>query len=360
MISISLCMIVKNEEDVIGRCLECVKDVVDEIIVVDTGSTDSTIEIVKKYTNKVYHFNWVDDFSKARNYAFSKASKDYIMWLDADDVIFETDLANLKQLKNNLDTSVDMVMMKYNVAFDEYDNPTLSYYRERLVSRKKNYQWISPIHEVIPPSGNIIYSDIAISHKKLHSSDKSRNLRIFNKMLMEGLELDPRQQFYYSRELYYNGQYQKAIDNFNNFLDSKQGWVENCISACIDLSDCYKKINDNNNAFLALLRSFEFDKPRPEICCKLGNHFLENNNVEIAIFWYELAISNKPDMKNGGFHNADYFGYIPYIQFCVCYDKIGNMEKAIFYNNKAGRLKPNDKASLYNKNYFQSKNIANQ
>ena len=50
MISISLCMIVKNEEDVIGRCLECVKDVVDEIIIVDTGSNDSTIEIVKKYT----------------------------------------------------------------------------------------------------------------------------------------------------------------------------------------------------------------------------------------------------------------------------------------------------------------------
>lgn len=178
MISISLCMIVKNEEDVIGRCLECVKGVVDEIIIVDTGSTDSTIEIVKKYTNHIYHFNWVDDFSKARNYAFSKATKDYLMWLDADDIIFENDIINLKQLKNNLDTSVDMVMMKYNVAFDEYDNPTLSYYRERLMSRKKNYQWISPIHEVIPPSGNIIYSNIAIAHKKLHSSDKSRNLRI--------------------------------------------------------------------------------------------------------------------------------------------------------------------------------------
>lgn len=360
MITISLCMIVKNESDVIGRCLECVKDFIDEIIIVDTGSTDSTIEIAKKYTDKIYNFNWVDDFSKARNYAFSKASKDYIMWLDADDIIFENDMLKLKQLKNTLDTSVDMVMMKYNVAFDEYDNPTLTYYRERLMSRKKNYRWISPIHEVIPPSGNIIYSDIAIAHKKLHSSDKSRNLRIFNKMINQGLELDPRQQFYYSRELYYNGQYQKAIDNFNKFLNSKQGWTPNCISACIDLSDCYQKINDTNNAFFSLLRSFEFDKPQPEICCKLGNYFLENNNIEIAIFWYELAISNKPDMKNGGFHNADYFGYIPYIQLCVCYDKIGNTQKAIFYNNKAGELKPNNKAFLYNKNYFESKHIHHQ
>lgn len=360
MIRISLCMIVKNEEDVIGRCLECVKDIVDEIIIVDTGSTDSTIEIVKKYTPKIYHFKWVDDFSKARNYAFSKATQDYIMWLDADDILFENDRIHLKQLKNDLAPSIDMVMMKYHVAFDEHNNPTLSYYRERLLSRKKNYQWISPIHEVIPPSGNILYSDIAIAHKKLHPSDKTRNLKIFNKMITEGLELDPRQQFYYSRELYYNGQYQKAIENFNQFLDSKQGWIENCISACIDLSDCYQKINQPHNALLALLKSFEFDKPRPEICCKLGNHFLENNSIEIAIFWYELAISNPSDMKNGGFHHTDYCGYIPYIQLCVCYDKLGNTEKAIFYNNKAGKLKPNDKAFLYNQNYFQTKNTTNQ
>ena len=88
--------------------------------------------------------------------------------------------------------------------------------------------------------------------------------------------------------------------------------------------------------------------------------FLENNDVEIAIFWYELAISNQSDIKNGGFHNLDYCGYIPYIQLCVCYDKLGNTEKAIFYNNKAGKLKPNDKAFLYNQNYFQTKNTNNQ
>ena len=92
MVEISLCMIVKNEEDVIGRCLECVKEVVDEIIIVDTGSTDSTVEIAKEYTNKIYNFEWVDDFAKARNYSFSKATKDYIMWLDADDIILEKDL----------------------------------------------------------------------------------------------------------------------------------------------------------------------------------------------------------------------------------------------------------------------------
>ena len=355
MVEISLCMIVKNEEDVIGRCLECVKEVVDEIIIVDTGSSDSTIEIASKYTSKIYNFEWVDDFSKARNYSFSKATKDYIMWLDADDIILEKDLLELRELKKTLDTSVDIVMMKYNVAFDEKNNPTLTYYRERLLSRKKNYQWISPIHEVISPYGNVIYSDIAISHKKLHASDKSRNLKIFNKMIEEGITLDARQQFYYARELYYHKQYEKSIEIFNNFLNSKQGWSENCISACIDLSNCYTQLNDENNALLSLFRSFEFDKPRPEVSCKLGNYFLEKQQLENAIFWYKLAIAVKPNLNNGGFYNEDYSGYIPYIQLCVCYDKMGDVEKAIYYNNKAGEIKPFSNSFLYNKRYFENK-----
>ncbi len=107
---------------------------------------------------------------------------------------------------------------------------------------------------------------------------------------------------------------------------------------------------------MSLFRSFEFDKPRPEICCKLGNYFLENNKLETAIFWYKLAISIKPDVTNGGFYNEDYSGFIPYIQLCVCYDKFGDTEKAIFYNNKAGELKPFDRSFLYNKNYFENKN----
>ncbi len=80
--TISLCMIVKNEEKVIGRCLDSVQDITDEIVIVDTGSTDCTKEIVSRYTDKVYDFQWIDDFSAARNFAFSQATKSYILWLD--------------------------------------------------------------------------------------------------------------------------------------------------------------------------------------------------------------------------------------------------------------------------------------
>lgn len=87
MNTISLCMIVRNEEDVLGRCLASAADLMDEIIIVDTGSTDHTKEIAAEYTEKIYDFPWIDDFSAARNTAFSKANCDYCMWLDADDIL---------------------------------------------------------------------------------------------------------------------------------------------------------------------------------------------------------------------------------------------------------------------------------
>lgn len=354
MITLSLCMIVKNEEDVLRRCLDSVKDIVDEIIIVDTGSTDKTKSIAKDFTDKIFDFKWCDDFSKARNYSFSKATKEYIMWLDADDVILESDKIAIEELKNTLPPNIDVVMLNYNAAFDENGNPIFTYSRERILKRDKQFKWVGRIHEVIVPSGNIIYSNAAITHRKMHINDNKRNLRIYEKMIKEGIKLDTREKYYYARELYYNNKYKKAISVFNKFLDCEDGFVENKINACLDLYNCYKAIGKDKASLISLLKSFEYDTPRAEIACNIGNYFFNRQLYNIAIFWYKLASTKKPNIQNGGFCLIDYYGYIPYLQLCICYYKLGEYDISKEYNEKAGKIKPNDKTYLNNKAFFDN------
>ncbi len=353
MPTISLCMIVRDEESVLGRCLDCVKNIADEIIIVDTGSKDKTKEAASLYTDKVYDFEWVDDFSAARNFSFSKAKMDYIMWLDADDVIDSENQKKLLELKSSLDPSTDIVMMKYNVAFDDNGNPTFSYYRERLIKRSRNFLWKGAIHEVITPVGNIKHSDIEILHKKQKVNDPDRNLRIFQKLITDGKALDTRQKYYYARELYFHEKYTDAIKAFKEFFDADDKWVENSINACLDISRCYMMLGKISEALKSLLQSFIYDSPRAEICCEIGLIKMAEQKYREAIFWYELAAEMKQPIQNGGFLSVDCYGYIPYMQLCVCYDKLGNYQKASECNERAGKIKPNDKNYLANKKYFQ-------
>ncbi len=95
---VSLCMIVKNEENYLPSCLNSIKDIVDEIIIVDTGSTDKTVDIAKSFGAKVYYFPWHNNFSEARNESLKHATKDWILILDADDELSTKNQENLKDL----------------------------------------------------------------------------------------------------------------------------------------------------------------------------------------------------------------------------------------------------------------------
>lgn len=149
MITVSLCMIARDEEAVLGRCLQSVEGIAEEIIVVDTGSQDATREIARAHGAKVYDWAWRDDFAAARNEAFSHASMEYILWLDADDVMDEENRQKFLALKETLDPSIDMVMMRYHVAFAANGTPTLTFYRERLMRRSASFRWQGRVHEAI-------------------------------------------------------------------------------------------------------------------------------------------------------------------------------------------------------------------
>ena len=354
MPTISLCMIVKDEEMHIERCLDSMSELVEEIIIVDTGSTDRTVEIVSDYTSKVYSYPWKDDFSDARNYSFSRASMDYCMWMDADDILEKEEKDKFLQLKQSLAPDIDFVMMKYNTSFDEAGRPSFSYFRERWIRNCTQYRWIGAVHEVIPPSGKVIYSDIAISHKKKGAGDPDRNLRIYQKMIAEGNHLEPRHQYYYGRELYYHKQYEESVSVLEQFLLSSEGWIENKIEACSICANCYIQLGQEQSALMALLRSMSFDLPRAELCCEIGKYFLNHGNYHNAIYWYETALNIPKNEYTGGFILPDCYDYVPLLQLCVCYDKLGNRQKAKEYNERAGACKPYSQAYLYNKRYFDS------
>ena len=353
MATISLCMIVKNEQEVLGRCLDSIKSLVDEIIIVDTGSNDGTIEIAKRYTNRVYNFVWVDDFSLARNYSFSRATCDYVLWLDADDVLEGENIEAFRKLKSELNDGIDVVMMKYNIAFDD-DKPTYSYFRERILKRSKNFRWQEPVHEVIVPSGNIIYSDVAISHRKQKPNEQGRNLRLYQIQLSQNKKLSARGQFYYARELYFNGHTDDAIVWFSKFLKNKRAWIENKIDAYLMLARCFEQKGIREKVIKNLLQALVISSPNAEICCGLGDWYLAAKLYSTAIFWYQAALSIDANELKYGFVNADYCGFIPCIQLCVCYFHINKVDLAKNYNEKAATFKPNHPSVFHNRKIFQT------
>lgn len=347
-------MIVRDEEKVIGRCLESVKGIFDEIIIVDTGSKDKTKEIASKYTSKIYDFKWIDDFSAARNFSFSKATKEYIFWLDADDIIKEKDRIKLLKLKESLSSDIDVVLMKYDLTTSLNGNVICTFPRERLLKRAKNFVWYDCVHEYIKLEGNMINVDISVTHVSKHKNS-TRNLDILKKMIADGKELTNRNKFYYARELFINKKYEEAIPYFTEFLETSNGLISNYIDSCLDLECCYKQIGDEKNRLKTLLKSFEYDSPHAETCCRIGFYYKEKKEYKKAISWFSIATNLKKPEGNTTSVMHDNWGYIPYMEMCSCYYKLKNYKQAYLCNEKAGNFKPDDSVYLHNKDLFENK-----
>lgn len=342
----SLCMIVKNEEKCLARCLDSVKDIFDEVIVADTGSTDDTRRIAHDYTQKVYDFPWCDDFSAARNFSFSKASGDYIAWLDADDVLEEADRVRFLQLKETLSFETDVVMMPYEAHDGFYC------YRERLVKRMAHFSWVGFVHEVIPPRGRLVYADITVRHRPEKSGAPSeRNLRLYEKKLASGVRFTARETYYYARELAEHGKNEKAAKLLKEFLEMPQGWYADKREACLML---YALLigTDAVGAKAYLARSFEYAYVTPKALCLMGDEALRTGHMEQAVFWYRAALECPKEYRHDGFVQTDYEEYYPSLSLCLCFDRLGERETAAAYNERAALARPDSDKVRYNRAYF--------
>ncbi|MBO5022275.1 MAG: glycosyltransferase [Clostridia bacterium] len=354
MKTLSLCLIVKNEEKTLPISLKNAKIYADEIIIVDTGSTDNTKKVAQKFTDKIFDFAWQDDFSKARNYAFDLATGEYLMWLDADDFV-PTETANNIANWKNFDDDADVLLCPYITNFDKNLTPLFQFNRERIVKNQKRFRFHDRVHEVIVPSGKIVYKDeIKIYHNKKNHTYTTRNLDIYNKMIANGEKFTPRNQFYYARELFFHQKYEEAIHAFSKFLADGKGWAENNIEACLNMAKCYMAIEEENKALSTLFGSFVYDLPRGEILYEIGNIYLKKQLWESAIYYYKLALSSAPNTKGGGFVNVDACTFLPALQLCFCYNKIGDNLTALHYHQISKNFKPDDEKVKYNDEYFKN------
>ncbi|KAJ51366.1 glycosyltransferase involved in cell wall biosynthesis [Clostridium tetanomorphum] len=220
---ISLCMIVKNEEDNLDRCLKSIEGIVDQIIIVDTGSTDSTVNIAQKYTDEIYYYKWDNDFSAARNFSLEKAKGDWILLLDGDDEVPEEYKNKILELTSN--KNIEGYFFKtINFLNSSYNNKDVIVNSNfRLFQNKPFYRFSGRIHEQLAsnikkicPEAILKTEDIEIYHygylqENVEKKNKrQRNLKILEEEIKASPN-DPFTEFNLASEYYSLRQYDKAI-----------------------------------------------------------------------------------------------------------------------------------------------------
>lgn len=347
---ISVCLIVKNEEKVVERCLRSVTPFADEIIVADTGSDDKTKDIANKFTDKIYDFEWVYDFSAARNYAFSKAASDYLFWLDADDVIRGEDAAKINELKKEK-TRADTYMFKYIAGIDSDGRPAFTYYRERLMRNCKYARFKGFVHECVPPFGKIEYRDIAVIHKKEKPSPPKRNLEIFERNIDNGVILNAREQYYYAKEYFYLGNYKRCTDELEKYLGMNNLYYADEWDAMLTMFYCCEKTGKRGGEKY-LFESLEKFGPDSKTLCFLGDYYKKNLKIGDAENYYKMAMLCEDEEKNR-FREEKYEFLEPCLRLVVLYFEIGRYETAKKYHEMSKNRYPNDESVKFNDRFFK-------
>jgi glycosyltransferase involved in cell wall biosynthesis len=241
--TVSLCIIVKNEEKFIDKCLSSASDVVNEIIIVDTGSTDDTIKIAEGYNAQIYHFTWNDSFSDARNFSISKARFDWILLLDADEMLDAGDKTKFLDYINTT-KSDGCHFLTYNYIGEIGQGSYSLHNAFRLLRNNRRYRFEGAIHEQIRridgkdiEPGTFDVQDIHIHHYGYldevvrEKNKRERNVPIITRLL----ERDPNNSFMLfnlGNEYMASGKYTEALEQYDKAygsMDTTQAYAPHLI-----------------------------------------------------------------------------------------------------------------------------------
>lgn len=302
--SIALTLIAKNEIKNIDRLAASIEGCFDKVIFVDTGSTDGTVERAKELGFQVEHFEWIQDFSAARNYALSFVDTDYWAWLDLDDSL-QSKEAFIKW-RNEVMLLADIWLVNYHYTTDPEGRPLCMFLRERIMKTSVGAKWVFPIHEGIVPPGASNCQFTNSFHVRHHrteedlKNDKGRNLKVFERMLKEGQKLEPRMQYYYGKELF---EAKRPVE--------AQEWLLKAASA--DVIEYHDRILAIQYACYALMSCSQTEKAlsiafqgisiapkRAELYCIIADCYMKMNKFEEALPFLSAAenctINNGPSV----------------------------------------------------------------
>lgn len=334
---ISICMIVKNEEKVLEKCLEHLVPYGYEIIIVDTGSTDKTKEIALKYTDKVFDYIWKRDFSDARNYSISKASNNYVLVIDSDEIVTSLDKYKLEKLIVENPKSIGRLL-----RINEYKRGEEYYSGRERVSRlflKSDFKYEGIIHEQIVHRGrleNTFYNiPIEMRHSgyegdiKVRKKKTERNIELLKKQLETNGE-DPYVLYQLGKSYYMNEDYNIACDYFGKALcynlDTDLEYVQELVE-----SYGYSLLESKQyTASMQLLNVYDEFAVNADFIFLIALILMNNAKFNEAISEFTKATRMK-EYKIDGVNS-----YRAFYNIGVIYECLGELQKAKNYYNKCG------------------------
>ena len=342
MPNLSICIITKNECENLKICLDRIKDLGCEIVVVDTGSTDDSRKIASAITPCVYEFAWCDDFSAARNYAVQKAGNDWILFLDSDEFVDMFDMSKLLEQMKTMPASIGHIHIK---SLYESDGQMMSSTEPiaRLFSRRL-YHFEGRIHEQIVPLDTSTEPDyfdapIYVTHVGYQGNDAYRTEKADRnlKLLLRELEAqpdDPYTLYQIGNSYFYSKQYAQAIPYFEQAmelpLDTKLSYVHSIINLY-----GYCLINTKRFADALMLEAVYDDfKGDADYQFVLGLIYMNNAQFSKAVESF-LAATQIPSCVVDGVNSYSAFYNVGVILECL-----GDKANAISYYEKAGNYTP--------------------